>query len=571
MADPNNASSDWHTPAFRSRVVAQIEDSMRHAPTPMGRSSVEMENHVYQKAQTREEYLALVARLILHVKDHIAKGRAQARGMNPGVGMPQHTMGGTAGPLGIGDQAQGAATDPMNALQNLARQGGQPPQQGMMGAQHAMHAAAQHRQPTQQQQAVMMQQRGQMQQRPQLQRQDAFIVTSPQNIQPMQGQGIPSTSASMNFQQNTNTFPMTRPMASVQQQSPYMQPSSQQSMVSMGSEPSPAQNSPAPALPSPSPQPQSQIVPSPVSRGMMGAPSPGTILNTPGNPVSSVPSPSGAAPHSSAEEQAYLEKLGMLSKYIEPLRRSVNSLEKNKDEDSKKNYMKMKNLLDILTDPNKRVSMTMLVRCEQALNNWQMHSKPSSASSSGVSSSGLIGQSLVDAIAANIKSPALNHTLHRTFGPAMSALMGERIRAPSPPTKRLRMEEREKEEGLPHMLQNEIAMLGSRFRVSLDPLHHHANKTAHLVCKLDDEHLPSVPPVLITVPSDYPKSSPMCDPKACPGYDASDFFENIAEVLTQMTRRMSNNFTLTSLLNAWEMSVRKVCGPPTTGENSAGF
>lgn len=27
----------------------------------------------------------------------------------------------------------------------------------------------------------------------------------------------------MNFQQNTNTFPMTRPMASVQQQSPYMQ------------------------------------------------------------------------------------------------------------------------------------------------------------------------------------------------------------------------------------------------------------------------------------------------------------------------------------------------------------
>lgn len=51
-----------------------------------------------------------------------------------------------------------------------------------------------------------------------------------------------------------------------------------------------------------------------------------------GNPVSSVPSPSGAAPHSSAEEQAYLEKLGMLSKYIEPLRRSVNSLEKNKDE-----------------------------------------------------------------------------------------------------------------------------------------------------------------------------------------------------------------------------------------------
>jgi hypothetical protein len=32
------------------------------------------------------------------------------------------------------------------------------------------------------------------------------------------------------------------------------------------------------------------------------------------------------------EEQKYLEKLLMLSKYIEPLRRSVNNLEKNKDE-----------------------------------------------------------------------------------------------------------------------------------------------------------------------------------------------------------------------------------------------
>lgn len=70
----------------------------------------------------------------------------------------------------------------------------------------------------------------------------------------------------------------------------------------------------------------------------------------------------------------------------------------------------------------------------------------------------------------------------RLFTPITILLMLDR--APSPPTKRLRMEEREKEEGLPHMLQNEIAMLGSRFRVSLDPLHHHANKTAHLVCKL---------------------------------------------------------------------------------------
>ncbi|KAK3084698.1 hypothetical protein FSP39_017684 [Pinctada imbricata] len=35
----------------------------------MTKSSAEMENHVFLKAKTREEYLALVARLILHVKE----------------------------------------------------------------------------------------------------------------------------------------------------------------------------------------------------------------------------------------------------------------------------------------------------------------------------------------------------------------------------------------------------------------------------------------------------------------------------------------------------------------------
>lgn len=33
------------------------------------RNSVDMENHVFQKAKTREEYLGLVARLILHVRE----------------------------------------------------------------------------------------------------------------------------------------------------------------------------------------------------------------------------------------------------------------------------------------------------------------------------------------------------------------------------------------------------------------------------------------------------------------------------------------------------------------------
>lgn len=87
-------------------------------------------------------------------------------------------------------------------------------------------------------------------------------------------------------------------------------------------------------------------------------------------------SPAGS---SQAEEQQYLDKLKQLSKYIEPLRRMINKIDKNEGEggarrglgqhlqiprlclsvpasapDRKKDLSKMKSLLDILTDPSKR-------------------------------------------------------------------------------------------------------------------------------------------------------------------------------------------------------------------------
>ncbi|KAK7483735.1 hypothetical protein BaRGS_00025056, partial [Batillaria attramentaria] len=476
-----------------------------------------------------------------------SKNRGQ-QGMAPGVGMQPHPgMVPNSGPpgVGVGDQGQGVVPDPMNALQVLARQGGQPPQQQvMMGPQHGMRQQMM-------QQAAMMQQRGQMPPRPQLQatqqqqvrmqqraglqkppleRQDAFIVTSSQNVQPVSMQGLTSTVANLPFQSGgplnsmVRTMAMGGPPGQMPQQQQYMQPGSQP--MSIGPDLSPAMqslSSPAPGLPSQSPQPQ--IAPSPAGRGMYGAPSPSTVLNTPGTPGASVPSPSSMQ-HATPEDQAYLEKLSMLSKYVEPLRRSVNNLEKNTDEESRKNYMKMKNLLDILTDTNKRVSMTTLLRCEQALNNWNIHTKPTS-------SSRYIGQDLIDAIAEHIDSPTLNHTLQRTFGPVMAAFLGERI----------------------------------GFRVSLDPLHHPNNKTIHLVCKLDDANLPSVPPVLVTVPPQYPSNSPVCEPKSCPGYDASAFFESIADILTQMLRRMPN-YSLATLLQNWEMSVRKACAPSLSVDTS---
>lgn len=73
-------------------------------------------------------------------------------------------------------------------------------------------------------------------------------------------------------------------------------------------------------------------------------------------------SPAGS---SQAEEQQYLDKLKQLSKYIEPLRRMINKIDKN--EDRKKDLSKMKSLLDILTDPSKRCPLKTLQKCEIAL------------------------------------------------------------------------------------------------------------------------------------------------------------------------------------------------------------
>lgn len=124
------------------------------------------------------------------------------------------------------------------------------------------------------------------------------------------------------------------------------------SLFSSGPTPSPGGFQPSPS-PQPSPSSASSRTPQPSH----GVPSPGP-LNTPGNtpasfpcgghPVilassqevficsvshfllagnpSSVMSPAGAT---SLEDQQYMEKLKQLSKYIEPLRRMINKIDKN--------------------------------------------------------------------------------------------------------------------------------------------------------------------------------------------------------------------------------------------------
>ncbi|VDI58424.1 mediator of RNA polymerase II transcription subunit 15-like isoform X3 [Mytilus galloprovincialis] len=507
MADQN----DWRSETFRRKVIQQIDEAVRQSATPMTKSSLEMENHVFMKAKSREEYLALVARLILHVKEINSQRERRAA---PG-GMPQ-----------VGMQ------DPINALQNLAMQG----TPGM--GQQAMMTPQQHAQLNVRQQQLFNQQQQIMN------RANALAQSQPRP--PLQQMGFNQQVQPGMQRQNMNQNAAAGPQQTMQSQNP-------QSMV----------HSPAPPMSQIASSPMSMMTPSPVppspaarGQGMYGVPSPSSNMNT---PAMSHASP---APRS-VEEQAYLDKLQKLSRYVEPLRRMIKRLSTDKDEDHKKDISKMKNLLEILTDPSKRLPMATLLKCEQVLEKLELHhsstrTTPSSTTTVTTVSSHICAP-LLEAVTAHIMSPMFNHSLHRTFGPAMTALYGAPIRAPSPPPrKRRKVEESDDEDDIPHILQGEIARLGARFKVNLNPLFNSKSKAVHLICKLDDKNLPSVPPITVTVPENYPDTSPECDSKL-PEYETNAFLKSVHQSMSVLLLRMPNRYTFTELLDKWEMSVRKAC------------
>ncbi|XP_062942176.1 mediator of RNA polymerase II transcription subunit 15 isoform X4 [Cynocephalus volans] len=325
------------------------------------------------------------------------------------------------------------------------------------------------------------------------------------------------------------------------------QPSSQpNSNVSSGPAPSPSS-----FLPSPSPQPSQSPVTARTPQNF-SVPSPGP-LNTPVNP-SSVMSPASS---SQAEEQQYLDKLKQLSKYIEPLRRMINKIDKN--EDRKKDLSKMKSLLDILTDPSKRCPLKTLQKCEIALEKLKNDMAVPTPPPPPVppTKQQYLCQPLLDAVLANIRSPVFNHSLYRTFVPAMTAIHGPPITAPVLCTRKRKFEEDERQ-SIPNVLQGEVARLDPKFLVNLDPSHCSNNGTVHLICKLDDKDLPSVPPLELSVPADYPAQSPLWIDRQWQ-YDANPFLQSVHRCMTSRLLQLPDKHSVTALLNTWAQSIHQAC------------
>ncbi|XP_033627548.1 mediator of RNA polymerase II transcription subunit 15-like isoform X4 [Asterias rubens] len=688
---------EWKTQAFRNKVVAQIEDEVHKAGNPTAKSSIEMENHVFQKAKNRDEYLALVARLMIHMRDTNARKEG-------GSGKMQQQIG-------------GGVQDPMAALQGLTsismtgsrsgQQGTPPPgpqQMGqMMGGRQQHNISGQLTMQQRQKQiqlqlqkqlsgatsspqspasfmpgtpqqgmnpgpaggSMMTQQMGAMQQTQQGQmiRGQLPFKIQPQHIQQQiqqqQGpgagqhargqQGFKQQTIAMGMagapqpfqqqQQQLQQQQLQQQQLQQQQQMQQRQQASQQqrppvspyggypymmspqappmspygagqpfvmspqgpptspyggqhflmSPQSMTQQPSPASQqpnqgsqqmaSPASYL-QPSPSPQQNSLPSPAGSqrgGPPSVPSPGGPLSTPGNPgsvgpgsvgsIGPVPSPGKVQTSGPVYDQqaAYYEKWKQLSKFIEPLKRMINKASKEDEYRREMSLSKMTNLLDILSDPNKKTHLNMLLRCEEVLERMDF-GKVGSQSASGTSTSSSSSKPknvcapLYEVIMTNIKSPILNHSLQRTFGPAMTAIHGPSTNYPSstPPAKQQKTDTEAQTYTVPNIVQGEVARLSSKFRVSLDEAHHAGGNDVHLICRLEDKRLPSVPPIAVTVPQSYPSISPHCE-TSTQEYNQTPFLLSVQRTLLSQLKRMPDRFSLTQMLDVWEMCIHKCC------------
>ncbi|XP_032679689.1 mediator of RNA polymerase II transcription subunit 15 isoform X1 [Odontomachus brunneus] len=305
----------------------------------------------------------------------------------------------------------------------------------------------------------------------------------------------------------------------------------------------------SPALvPSPSPQHGIMTGPSRSVNSVGMAPSPSSSLNTPGGV--------GATPSPQQEDQAYRDKVRQLSKYIEPLRRMIAKMGSEGNVDK---LSKMKKLLEILSNPSKRMPLDTLLKCEVVLEKLDFKRGDGSVGPPVTTlKEHQIFSPLLEAVSAHLQSPVINHTLQRTFGPYLGALFAPEIKNLPPPMKKQKVEEPPSE--IPDVLQGEIARLDQRFKVSLDPAQQNGSKCIQLICWLDDRHLPCVPPVSVTVPADYPVTPPRCV-MAPHEYEATTFLCAVQKALNARIAKLPRRFSLSQLLDTWEMSVRQASAP----------
>lgn len=348
------------------------------------------------------------------------------------------------------------------------------------------------------------------------------------------------------------------------------------------------QMAPSPGSYAPSP---SNLMASPMNVNMMGQRGPPSVQSVCSpNPTLNTPVMSASASpivRPQPDEQLYREKLRQLSKYIEPLRKQVAWLENSEGTGNEKK-LKIQNLLEIISDPSRRMSMETLLRCEQLLEKLEPKADGGQIPSTGILSSASasavaqrsagqppsvghrtervydqnICQPLLDAVRANLKKPYFNHTLQRTFAPAVATIcrgayelgdLKERKLDRSGFVQADRLNEkadRPDEQLIPHVVQGELAKLERKFRISLDPLQYEGSRTWTLLCHLESKELPCVPPIQIKLFANYPDMAPLCALDAGQ-YQSSGFLRRLHTLFTVTLDRLPVLHSFSAILDRW--------------------
>lgn len=90
---------------------------------------------------------------------------------------------------------------------------------------------------------------------------------------------------------------------------------------------------------------------------------------------------------------------------------------------------KMKKLLEILSNPSKRMPLDTLLKCEVVLEKLDFKRGDGSVGPPVTTlKEHQIFSPLLEAVSAHLQSPVINHTLQRTFGPCLDALFGPEIK-----------------------------------------------------------------------------------------------------------------------------------------------
>lgn len=91
----------------------------------------------------------------------------------------------------------------------------------------------------------------------------------------------------------------------------------------------------------------------------------------------------------------------------------------------------MQKLLEILSNPTKRMPLDTLIKCEIVLEKMDFKRSDNSVPPTTTHlpfKEHHVFNPLLESVSNNLQSSVINHTLHRTFGPTLEALFGQEIK-----------------------------------------------------------------------------------------------------------------------------------------------